>query len=292
MLLPKTMNRRRSESSVPSSAEGRRDYKHSSDDNRRDEDIDAREAESRCGTPHHLADVEDVDYMESPAPAPASPQAAPPTTAPLSQPEATVPVDTNQESTPTLPLEILNVLGEANKREKALGECIPTELSERWGKILVDGLAKEYKESLVAKILIPNNFSLAQAPKLNQVVAAVLQEAKQISETAQILLDLHYEESVNRKKLILPSLDKKFWNTIQGVKRDVYLFGESSRKQQAPPGNSRAPPRQQYARPAPVAPAHLHEPQPSTSARRAQQPPRRGRHYASARPGNDRRRRY
>ncbi|XP_061706896.1 uncharacterized protein LOC133517586 [Cydia pomonella] len=264
------------------------------------------------------------------------------------------------KSTTILPEEILCLLGEAKKLDEPLGECIPDELSERWGKILTDGLAKDVKQSLVDKILMPSNFLLARAPKLNPEVAAVINESaknrdirlekaqnqlgrgiaglanlandlikseldkldiiKKISEVTQVLLDLHYEESINRNKLLVPLLDKKFWSTIKGVKRDEYLFGEKlgdkiknskdieksgqqikksftfnpafqHRKQTAQPGNARAPPRQYKpkATPAPTT-GRYYEPQSSTSARRTTSSQRRGRHYSSSK-ANDRSRR-
>ncbi|KAJ2938112.1 hypothetical protein O0L34_g17676 [Tuta absoluta] len=99
---------------------------------------------------------------------------------------------------------------------------------------------------------------------------------KKLSETGQILLDLHYENTVNRTKLITPILDKKFLSLIQDVKRDLHLFGEnlggtikatktaeksglqikkhgypfasSSKKSTAQTGSWRGPPRQQGQR--------------------------------------------
>lgn len=165
-----------------------------------------------------------------------------------------------------IPIEILEMLGEAKKLDPALGMKIPDELAERWGKILLDGLAKEQKEALRGKMLVPENFTLARAPLLNPEVASVLSDSaknrdkhlesaqnqlgtgiaglvnmtkdliltdsfekmdilRKISEISQILLDLHYEETVNRRKLIVPLLDKNFWNIIKGVKRDNLLFG-------------------------------------------------------------------
>lgn len=250
-------------------------------------------------------------------------------------PQQTAAPESNQPSTSAVPDEILNMLGEAKKIDEALGEKIPNEISERWGKILVDGLGKDHKEAILGKMLVPENFLLARAPKLNPEVCAVLSDTiknrdkrlekvqnqlgsgiaglvnltkdlitsdldkmdiiKRISEVSQILLDLHYEETVNRRKLIVPLLDKKFWNTIQGVKREVFLFGdklgeniknskdiEKSGQQikkpstqpnfqrKAPPvsGNARLPPRQQNQKTTPVAGRWYNEAQPSTSTRR------------------------
>ncbi|XP_049694758.2 uncharacterized protein LOC126054217 [Helicoverpa armigera] len=281
----------------------------------------------------------------------ASPAANPP---PAASPKQGLPVDPGvsqtltttgisvEEVTPTnteVPQEILNILGEAKKIEQQLGEKIPAEISERWGKILLDGLAKEQKDSLIEKMLIPENFLLAKAPKLNPEVAAVLSDAaknrdkrleksqnqlgcglaglvnitnhlikedmdkfdiiKRISEVSQLLLDLHYEETINRRKLIIPLLDKKFWNTIQGVKRETYLFGDklgenikntkdieksSQHIKKATPaqqpfqrrttslGNARGPPRQQQSQAKPTTSATNRFQPPPAATRRTQQP--------------------
>lgn len=159
------------------------------------------------------------------------------------------------------------MLGEAKKLNPTLGEKIPNEVAERWEKILVDGLAKEQKDTLKETILVAENFTMVRAPKLNPEVGSILSDSaknrdrnletaqnqlgigiaglanltrdliqsqsvdkidvlKRVTQISQILLDLHYEESLNRRKLILPLLDKKFWTVIKGVKRDEYLFGD------------------------------------------------------------------
>lgn len=256
-----------------------------------------------------------------------------------------------------VPEEILEMLGQAKNLEEKLGEKIPKEISERWGKILLDGLVKEQKEALRDKMLIPENFLLVRAPRLNPEVSAVLTEPakkrdkrlefsqnqlgsgiaglvnltkdliqsdvpkleviKKLSEVAQILLDLHYEETINRRKLLLPLLDKSFWNTTNGVKRETFLFGDKLgetiknskdieksgqqiKKPTAPQqrfqpkpsfsGNSRFPPRQQSnSKPAAV-PSRYYEPQPSTSARRNQNSSR-PRQYKQPPPNKSRERR-
>lgn len=101
-----------------------------------------------------------------------------------------------------------------------------------------------------------------------------LEMVKKLSEIGQLLLDLHYENTINRRMLIIPSLDQKFLSMTQDVKRDSYLFGEnlgekikaskvaeksglqirnsrtvgpqaSGSKKFIPQGNWRGPPRQQ-----------------------------------------------
>ncbi|KAL4716492.1 hypothetical protein ACJJTC_015920 [Scirpophaga incertulas] len=190
-----------------------------------------------------------------------------PVTIPCSVEDPTPIIPDVIENVPTVPAEILLALGEAKKSEEGIGKKIPVEISERLGKILIEGLTKEQKEALLTKILIPENFQMARAPKLNAEVAAVLTESaknrdkrlqksqnqlgtgiaglvnliadliegqinnteviKRISEVNQILLDMHHEETMNRRRLIIPLLDKSFWNIIHGVKRDEFLFGDN-----------------------------------------------------------------
>lgn len=252
-----------------------------------------------------------------------------------------------------IPNEILELLGEAKKLDPELGTKIPEEVAERWGKILLDGLAKDQKETLKGKMLVPENFTLARAPKLNPEVASVLSDSaknrdkhleaaqnqlgtgiaglvnltkdliqaqsvdkmdilKRISEVSQILLDLHHEETNNRRKLIVPLLDKNFWNIIKGVKRDDLLFGtklgeniktskdiEKSSQQIKKPvlpnttgnrrtgfqqGNARGPPRKMNNASTTQAPGR-NQPQPSTSSTRRTQSSttQRGRHMGGSR---------
>lgn len=166
-----------------------------------------------------------------------------------------------------LPSDILEVLGESKEKDEVFGPRIREEISKRWGKIIMEGLGKEQKQKLFNNTLIPENFQLVKAPKLNQEISSVLTESarnrdkrlewtqnhlgigiagitnllssvidgnlekaeiiKKLSETAQILLDLHCQNTANRRKLVTFSLDKKFLNIIQGVKRDTFLFGEN-----------------------------------------------------------------
>lgn len=169
-------------------------------------------------------------------------------------------------TTPPIPADFLDVLGDSKIREVPLGPKIPEEVSKRWGGILMDGLNRDHKKELLSTTLIPENFQLLKAPLLNQEIASVmidssknrdkrleraqnhlgvgiagltslisslmegkevdkLEMVKKLSEVGQILLDLHHENTVNRRMLITPSLDKKFLQMTQDVKRDTYLFG-------------------------------------------------------------------
>lgn len=169
---------------------------------------------------------------------------------------------TTQES---LPQEILEALGELKGKDEVFGPPIPDEIAKRWGSILVDGLTREQKQEGLEKSLVPENFKLAKAPLLNPEIIPVLSDSvknrdkllekgqnhlgygiagltnlacsiidgdtdkidllKKISDVNKILLDLHYENTKTRRKLVITSLDKKFTQLIADVKRDTYLFG-------------------------------------------------------------------
>ncbi|KAI5651343.1 hypothetical protein NE865_00587 [Phthorimaea operculella] len=183
---------------------------------------------------------------------------------PTNVPSTNPGTSTSNEVTP-LPDDILEALGNPKGKEEVFGPKIPEEIAKRWGRVLVDGLTKEQKQEIIEKSLIPDNFRLVKAPLLNQEIIPVLSEAarnrdklleksqnqlglgisgltniasdiiedktnkiellKKLSEISQIFLDLHYEDTKRRRKLITSSLDKKFLNMISDVKRDTYLFG-------------------------------------------------------------------
>lgn len=168
---------------------------------------------------------------------------------------------------PCLPDSILEVLGDPKGKQEVFGPKIPEEISKRWGRILCEGLNKDQKKALTEKIQAPENFQLVKEPKLNPEIAAVMTEStrnrdkrlekaqsqlgmgisaltvltsslierdidkieviKSLSEINQLLLDLHFENTLNRRKLITYTLDKKFLEIVQEVKRDSLLFGEN-----------------------------------------------------------------
>lgn len=178
-----------------------------------------------------------------------------------------VPAVATTEQLETLPADILEALGEAKGKLEVLGPKIQEEVSERWGRIMTEGLNKDQKRILLDKLLVPENFTLVKAPKLNPEIGAVLSESarnrdkhlersqhhlglgiagltnvistliggdlekldiiKKLSEVNQVLIDLHFENTVNRRRLITPILDKKFLSIVQDTKRDSFLFGET-----------------------------------------------------------------
>uniref|UniRef100_A0A2A4K087 Uncharacterized protein n=1 Tax=Heliothis virescens TaxID=7102 RepID=A0A2A4K087_HELVI len=173
--------------------------------------------------------------------------------------------DTEIADSELLPPEILEALGDSTGKEEILGPAINEEISKRWGRILVEGMTKEMKEVTLKTTLTPENFTLSKAPKLNLEMSAIISDSikhrdkllekaqnqlglgiaglsnlasslikedqpklvilKKLSEVSKIFLDLHYENSQHRRKLITSALDKKFTATINDLKRDSFLFG-------------------------------------------------------------------
>lgn len=174
--------------------------------------------------------------------------------------------DTSEAPVLALDNDILDALGISKTKPETFAPKIRDEISERWGRIIVDGLSKESLQKLMESIHIPENFKLLKAPELNTEISTVLSQTsrnrdkrleknqnhlgkgiaaitnlmsmlinaemektdiiKKLSEIGQLLLDLHCQNTYSRRKLITFSLDKKFLTMIQGVKRDSFLFGE------------------------------------------------------------------
>ncbi|XP_061704191.1 uncharacterized protein LOC133515637 [Cydia pomonella] len=169
------------------------------------------------------------------------------------------------DSVAPLPDDILAALGDPQDKDEKLGPKISEEISERWGRIIVNGLTKEQRQDILEKALIPENFLLLKAPQLNPEIAPILSETvknrdksiekiqqhlgigiaalsnltsqviktdinkiemlRNLSQVSNILSDLHYENTMHRRKLVSQSLDKNFHNIVKDVKRDAYLFG-------------------------------------------------------------------
>lgn len=208
---------------------------------------------NESGQPSGITD--NTDILQAPGPS-TEPSVANPV--PVAIPGSNV-------EAPGLPADILEALGDPKGKEEIYGPKIPEEIAERWGRVLVDGLTKEHKQQLAEKHLVPDNFRLAKAPLLNPEIVPVLNDGarnrdklmeksqnqlglgiseltnlascviredlnkvellKKISDISQIFLDLHYEDTKRRRKLITASLDKKFLHMISDIKRDTYLFG-------------------------------------------------------------------
>lgn len=161
--------------------------------------------------------------------------------------------------------DILEALGETQVPKANYGPPINSDLATRWSAILVAGCEKDVKLGLITAHKIPENCPLMEAPKLNlEMVAAIPDSAKNrdskiaseqnqlgmgitalnrgltelikpnpqklecikfFSEATRILCDLHFNQTMTRRRLISGSLDKKFVDHIKDSKRTDYLFG-------------------------------------------------------------------
>ncbi|XP_047999635.1 uncharacterized protein LOC125236754 [Leguminivora glycinivorella] len=137
--------------------------------------------------------------VETPDPnsAPALSTESPPTSGSAAGPSTSIP-----EAPPvTLPDNILEALGGTKEKEEKFGPNVPDEIAKRWGRITVEGLGKEEKEELTEKFLVPENFKLLKAPKLNAEIATVMSESSRQR-------DKRMEKSQNQLGLAIAGLSK------------------------------------------------------------------------------------
>ncbi|XP_052743472.1 uncharacterized protein LOC112045019 isoform X4 [Bicyclus anynana] len=131
-------------------------------------------------------------------------------------------------------------------------------------QILKKGLKKDTKEALFKQYIIPEKFSLLHAPKLNPELSEAVTERiraidarvvvaqeqlgqgiaalyeglellindskenlaiKALSDSCQILCDLHHMQTQSRRNLIETNVDKELLNVLQDLERDAFLFG-------------------------------------------------------------------
>uniref|UniRef100_A0A2A4JDN5 Uncharacterized protein n=1 Tax=Heliothis virescens TaxID=7102 RepID=A0A2A4JDN5_HELVI len=174
--------------------------------------------------------------------------------------------NTQDEVPSTLDDSIIRALGQTLSTGKEYGPDIHLELVKRVEGILTKGLKQETKDELTKKYLVPANVKLLDAPKLNKESEGLLSDAMKardklvqdrqqqmgiataallcatdtlikgdvdkiklistITDVTRLLTDLHYQDTVTRKKLVIPSLDKNVGKTVEHQDRDGYLFGE------------------------------------------------------------------
>lgn len=174
----------------------------------------------------------------------------------------------NPEPTPPtvdIDPEVLSALGEPTSDTPVFGPAIHENLAQRWLPILKKGLPKELKDKLLKELIVPENCTLLQAPKLNAEIAAAItdmsrnrdkkieaqqqqlgagitavnramsllitsedkiQAIKYLSDSCRILSDLHFNDSQTRIKMLTPSLDKGFLSVVKDSERDETLFGD------------------------------------------------------------------
>lgn len=72
--------------------------------------------------------------------------------------------------------DVLIALGNPSCSDKSYSESIHPEIIRRVENVLTSGLEKERKDELLKKYLIPNNFALLEAPKLNRELEGLLSD--------------------------------------------------------------------------------------------------------------------
>ncbi|XP_050559860.1 uncharacterized protein LOC118277812 [Spodoptera frugiperda] len=161
--------------------------------------------------------------------------------------------------------DVLIALGNPSCSDKSYSESIHPEIIWRVENVLTSGLEKDRKNELLKKYLIPNNFALLEAPKLDMELEGLLsdpikekdkriEERQQqlgvalsavlscldnfvkvdpnpakievLTDVARLLSDLHYNDTCTRRKLVAVNLDKNIVKTTESAKRDSFLFGE------------------------------------------------------------------
>ncbi|KAI8433168.1 hypothetical protein MSG28_011204 [Choristoneura fumiferana] len=202
--------------------------------------------------------------MPEPDPTPEPEPALEPVEPPVLEAVLTEQNPNGETAEPELDPELLDALGESTSDTPEFGEKIHESLAKLWLPLLVKGLPKDKKETMLKEYLIPDNCRLLQAPKLNaEISAAVIDSVRNrdkilvahqqqlgsgitainralnillngedkksaiqhLSNACRILSDLHTINTNSRIKLITPNLDKNFLHVVQDSVRDETLFG-------------------------------------------------------------------
>ncbi|KAL4708938.1 hypothetical protein ACJJTC_014966 [Scirpophaga incertulas] len=184
--------------------------------------------------------------------------------------EATVPeqiVATNTGDvveSETLPAAIEEILGQDGLVDNPNSLKLHESLSKRWSAILLEGLNSETKLKLLKKYNFDSNRNLLHPPKLNDEVAAAMNEnaikrdnrikeqqktlvaaiygigivlnkmlftdntddINTLSDTSRLLCGLYHDNSMTRRSLILPGLNKDVKETLEKPIVTEYLFGD------------------------------------------------------------------
>lgn len=172
---------------------------------------------------------------------------------------------TSAVAAPPLPTDIEGLLGSEGTPKVSNGIELHESLRQRWMAILQDGLSDEVKLSLTKKYDPPKNCSLLLPPKLNEEVAAAMNESgikrdkriadqqtvlaaaisaigkvlndmisssesetqiETLSDSARLLCELYHTNTETRRSLILPGLNKDIKETMTQSPVSEYLFGD------------------------------------------------------------------
>ncbi|KAI5638807.1 hypothetical protein NE865_08691 [Phthorimaea operculella] len=156
--------------------------------------------------------------------------------------------------------DILQLLGDAPKPDAPLGPPIHKDVASRWQEILAKGLAKEVKDKLISKYLVPSNCDFLVAPALNPEAKAALSDPlikrdsflmqkqkqlgvalsalssatsmilanetskqkllKPISDACRMLCDSHFMETKSRRNLVISATNTQLKDTLLESGRD------------------------------------------------------------------------
>lgn len=162
--------------------------------------------------------------------------------------------------------DLVDVLEEAEPDTEEFGEDLQDKVAQRFQQILLNGLKKEARETLLKKYLFPKNVPLSKAPALNAEISAMLVDPcklrdkrlltkqnqlgkglsalgkaitmllqknvnlpdviRTLNDAGTILADSHYAETDSRRTVILPLIDKTLSEPFKDRKRDSFLFGD------------------------------------------------------------------
>lgn len=163
--------------------------------------------------------------------------------------------------------EILEILGDDPTAIVEYGKGIRPELAARFNHIATNGLNKDNRKELCDKYLIPENCTLIGAPILNAEIKVALNEnttkrdkliearqkriaaaiscigeaishaleatekdnaqIKRLMDTARLICDAQYNDSMSRRNLAVYSLKKEMKEPLLNTKIDMSLFGEN-----------------------------------------------------------------
>lgn len=162
--------------------------------------------------------------------------------------------------------EIEDILGREGLQDQPKGISLHPRIETRWAAILMSGLSEESRQSMQKKYTLPENCPLLTPPKLNEEVAATMNESglkrdkrlaeKQMSlgtaascigqvlntmlendscclkqietlnDAARIICSIIQSDSVTRRTLILPGLNKDMKALMEKTEISEFLFGD------------------------------------------------------------------
>lgn len=185
---------------------------------------------------------------------------------PSSAPDKEITNPSHHEDEDELEEDILQILGEGPLPDQSFGKNIHKDIAARWQDILLKGLAKEVKEPIIKKYLVPANCNFLVPPILNPeakaavpdilakrdatmsqkqnqigIALAALSQVSELilrnetskqallqplSDACRILCDSHNIETRTRKSILMSSINTSLRDTLASANRDKYLFGE------------------------------------------------------------------